>query len=60
MKITDKQRLDWLTRNRPDLTPLSNCWHVDSTVPEFTSGHIGKSPSAAIDAAIRAEKRRGK
>lgn len=51
-KITDKQRLDWLRDNGQDLVEQRGEWWV------YCSGHKWhKSPRAAIDAAIREERR---
>ncbi len=53
--VTDKERLDWLTKQGQDL-----CFHYKGW---FVTGHIvpganqAKSPRAAIDAAIRAERK---
>jgi hypothetical protein len=59
-KITDKERLDWLTRttvpypirskNQPDTNGKWEAWGTG----DFCKA---KSPRAAIDAAIRASKR---
>ena len=59
LKITDKQRLDWLTKNKQELVPLAfAAWHVTGNV--YPAGHYGKSPRQAIDAAIKAERSKRK
>lgn len=60
MKITDKMRLDWLRKERRDLWATSQKSWV---VYQFSFGVLTddfETPREAIDAAIRAERKRRK
>ena len=59
MKITDKQRLDWLNKQRGDIYfngPMFPYFACFRKYPENEVGR-GKTPRAAIDAAIKAERK---
>lgn len=62
-KITDKMRLDWLTKEgqflRLDTLYIEPIWTLDSY---YNKTVFGKTPRQAIDAAIKAERdsRKGK
>ena len=59
-KLTDKERLDWLTLRGVRLTHGPIGWGLQYEMNEeddFVQGHTHKTPRAAIDAAIRAERK---
>ena len=52
-RISDKERMDWITRKRLDLIFCGlKCWHIGE---QSDTAH--KTPRKAIDAAIRQEKK---
>ncbi len=59
MKITDKMRLDWLQRNKALLD--ASCHPLSWTcVQSNRADGAGQGVRAAIDAAIRAERKRSR
>jgi hypothetical protein len=65
-RITDKQRLDWLTKNAWGLEhlPIIDMWVLRCKHPSDprltrTVDHV-RSPRVAIDAAIKAAQREGR
>ena len=65
-RITDKQRLNWLTRNRVEVLWLGSKYFAAKPTRKktqlwraytFTGCGNGSSPRQAIDAAIQAERR---
>ena len=58
MRITDKQRLDWLIKDGKFNSTLEKDWWVAYDKQGIQHGR--RYPRAAIDAAIRTEKELGK
>lgn len=56
MKITDKMRLDWLKKSWGVFLYAGGEWEASSDLVKY--GPRKRTPRQAIDAAIRAEKRR--
>lgn len=58
MKITDKQRLDWLTKNEADLALFDSGWTTVIGTGEYPRDRHS-SPRKAIDFAMKAKPNSG-